>query len=356
MRASSFARVSGDPPFFADPALEFVVVRLFLRGKDHSPMDTTIDARAGSRRGLLLILLAALLWGTVGVATQGLYHLTATNALSIGFFRLAIATPALAAACWAILGRRAFRIVPRDLAFMLLIGAATAGYQVCYFAAIARVGVAVAVLITLCTAPVIVALLSAVLLRERLSLSTLLALGCALGGAALLVLSSAGAGGEQRDTLAGVLLALLSALGYALIALFSRALAGRYHPLQPITVGFGAGALLLLPFALAGGLVTAYPAVGWLLLLHLGLLPTALAYGLFLAGLRHTTATVASVVTLIEPLTSTLLAWLLFGERLGSLGFVGAVLLFGAIVLLYWGAAQPGRAALAERAQLDMAS
>ncbi|HEX5691312.1 MAG TPA: EamA family transporter, partial [Roseiflexaceae bacterium] len=316
-------------------------------------METNLTARANSRRGLVLILLAAILWGTVGVATQGLYHLTDTNALSIGFFRLAIATPALAAACWATLGRRAFKIAPRDLVFMLLIGAATAGYQVCYFAAIARVGVAVAVLITLCTAPVIVALASAVLLRERLSATTLLALACALGGAALLVLSTTGIGGERRDTLAGVLLALLSALGYALIAMFSRTVAGRYHPLQPITVGFGAGALMLLPFALAAGLVSVYPVAGWLLLLHLGLLPTALAYGLFLAGLRHTTATVASVVTLIEPLTSTLLAWLLFGERLGWLGLVGAALLFGAIALLYWGASQPARADRSERVQLD---
>jgi DME family drug/metabolite transporter len=304
-------------------------------------MDIIFDSRAQSRRGLLLILLAALLWGTVGVATQGLYHLSDTNALSIGFFRLAIATPALAAACWRALGRRALRIPARDLVFMLLIGAATAFYQVCYFAAIARVGVAMAVLITLCTAPVIVALLSAVLLRERLTSATLLALLCALGGTALLVLAAPGNGEARGDTLGGVLLALCSALGYALIALFSRALAGRYHPLQPLTVGFGAGALLLLPFALASGLTAAYPMAGWLLLVHLGLLPTALAYVLFLAGLRHTTATVASVVTLIEPLVSTLLAWLLFGEQLQALGLLGAALLFGAIALLYRGAAQP---------------
>jgi DME family drug/metabolite transporter len=319
-------------------------------------MDITTRARAGSRRGLLLILLAALLWGTVGVATQGLYRLSTTNALSIGFFRLAIATPVLAMACWGVLGRRAWRIAPRDLGYMLLIGAATAGYQVSYFAAIARVGVAVSVLITLCTAPVLVALLSAILLRERIGSITLLALVCAIGGAVLLVLSTTSLGGEQRDTLAGVLLALLSAVGYALIAIFSRTVAARYHPLQPITVGFGAGALLLLPFALAGGLVAVYPVMGWLLLLHLGVLPTALAYGLFLAGLRHTSATVASVVTLIEPLTSTLLAWLLFGERLGMLGLVGGGLLFGAIGLLYWGAAQPAMRGATARPTIDVAS
>jgi DME family drug/metabolite transporter len=302
----------------------------------------------------LLILLAALLWGTVGVTTRAIYNLSETNALSIGFFRLAIATPALLLACWCILGRRAFRIAPRDLALMLAIGAAVALYQVCYFAAIVRVGVAVAVLITLCTAPVLVAILAAVFLRERLTVAALLALICALAGTVMLVWVAPGQAKPRPETIVGVLLALASALGYAVIALCSRALAGYYHPLQPITVGFGAGALLLLPFAVWAGLTVAYPPMSWLLLLHMGLLPTALAYVLFLSGMRHTTATVASVVTLVEPLISTLLAWLLFGEQLGPLGLLGAALLLGAIALLYRGAAQPAERAASGQAQLDV--
>jgi DME family drug/metabolite transporter len=298
-------------------------------------MHPLLDTRAGARRGLLMILLAAVMWGTVGIATKAIYGISETNALSIGFFRLALATPALLLACWGTLGRRAFRIAPRDLALMLLIGVAMAFYQVCYFAAIARVGVAIAVLITLCTAPVMIALLSALFLRERVGGTVLLALACALAGTIMLVWV-APAGGAARDT-TGVLLALASAFGYTVLTLCSRGLAGRYHPLQPITVGIGAGALLLLPFALATGLTVAYPLAGWGLLLHLGLVPTALAYLLFLSGIRHVTATVASVVTLIEPLTATLLAWLLFGERLGPLGVLGAALLLGAIALLYRG-------------------
>jgi DME family drug/metabolite transporter len=318
-------------------------------------MDRHTASRAAARRGLLLIFLAALLWGTVGVTTRAIYDLSGTNALSIGFFRLAIATPALLLACWRTLGRRAFSITPRGLALMLAIGAAVALYQVCYFAAIARVGVAVAVLITLCTAPVLVALLAAVFLRERLTPTALLALICALAGTVMLVWVVPGQAKPRPETIVGVLLALASALGYAVIALCSRALAGRYHPLQPITVGFGAGALLLLPFALWAGLGVVYPLAGWLLLLHMGLLPTALAYVLFLAGMRHTSATVASVVTLAEPLISTLLAWLLFGERLGPLGLLGAALLLGAIGLLYRGAARPAERAASGQAQLDIA-
>jgi DME family drug/metabolite transporter len=268
---------------------------------------------------------------------QIIYGLAETNPLSIGFFRLAFSVPVLLAACWHTLGRRMFRITPRDLGLMLLMGALMALYQVCYFAAIARVGVAIAVLVTLCTAPVMVALLSALLLRERLTGAIVLALACALAGTVLLIWVGPATSGAQRGTLAGVLLALGSAFGYTMLTLCSRTLAGRYHPLQPITIGFAAGALLLLPFALATGFVISYPAGGWALLLYLGLVPTALAYVLFLTGIRSITATVASIATLIEPLTSTVLAWLLFGEQLGPLGVFGAALLLGAVGLLYRG-------------------
>jgi DME family drug/metabolite transporter len=304
-------------------------------------MSSHSTARAGSRRGPGLILIAAVLWGTVGVASKALSNLAATTALSTGFWRLAIAAPVLLACCWRTCGRHSFQIAPRDLGLMLLIGATMAAYQVCFFAAIGRVGVTVAVLVTLCTAPIIVAMLSAGLLGEAPTGTAVLALIGGLIGTGLLVWPGAGAGAARPGSLAGVLLALGSALGYSIMTLCSRALAGRYHPLQSMAVGFGAGALILLPFALSSGLIASYPLAGWALLLHLGLIPTALAFVLFLAGMRTTTATVASVVTLVEPLTGTGLAWLLFGERLGPLGWFGATLLVGALAIIYRGATSP---------------
>jgi DME family drug/metabolite transporter len=290
-------------------------------------------AQGSSTRGLLLIVLAAVLWGTVGVAIKALYGLADTNPLSIGFFRLAIAVPALFWACWLTLGVRMFRVAWRDLALMLLLGAMMALYQVCYFGAIAQVGVAIAVLITLCIAPVLVALLSLWLFREKLTPKLILALTFALIGTALFV-DFQPHGGAQGNAVIGVLLALGSAFGYAVITLCSRTLARRYHPLQSLTIGFGTGAMILLPFAIANGVVN-YPVVGWVLLLYLGLVPTVLAYVLFLSGMRYTTATVASITTLLEPMTSTLLAWLFFKEQLTLLGLLGGILLLGAIVLLF---------------------
>ncbi|HEY0419383.1 MAG TPA: EamA family transporter, partial [Acetobacteraceae bacterium] len=253
-------------------------------------METLARHRAAARRGLLLIALAAILWGTVGVTTKTLYRTTAATPLSVGFFRLAFAAPILLAACRARLGRRAFAVRWRGLAAMLLVGAMLATYQVCFFAAVADAGVVIATLITLCTAPVLVALFSMVLPRERLARSAALALACAVAGTVLLV-ATPGAGAHAG--VRGVLLALASASGYAVIALTARTLAHHYHPLQVTAIGFTAGALLLLPIALAAGLVAAYPAGGWLLLIYLGAIPSALGYGLYLSGMRATPASIA---------------------------------------------------------------
>lgn len=297
-------------------------------------MKTQVNAQAIARLGLLSILLAATLWGTVGVVIQALYRLSDTNPLSVGFLRLALSLPLLFIVCGFTLGRKTFRVARRDLGLMLLIGAMTALYQVCYFSAITYIGVAAATLIALCVAPVWVALLATVLLRERMTRGVFLAGSCAIAGTILLVGVQPSSAMQSMGL--GVLLALGSALGYAVVVLCGRSLAERYHPLQTLTIGFGSGAVILLPFAVGTGLAISYSVLGWLALLYLGIIPTALAYLLYFGGIRHTTATVASIATLLEPLISTVLAWWLLNEQLGSLGIVGAVLLLGAIGLLYW--------------------
>ncbi|MCX7792016.1 MAG: DMT family transporter [Chloroflexaceae bacterium] len=301
----------------------------------------TTTLSPAERGGGSLIAAAALLWGTVGVTTQSLYQLNTTNALSIGFFRLALAAPLLLLAC-TLLYRKTWRLRGRDVALAVLLGALMAGYQVAYFTAIRDAGVTIAVLVTLCTAPVLAAALGALLLGERLTWVVAVALVGALLGTGLLVGVRPGAGTDGHVGV-GVLFALVAALGYVAITICGRLLSPAARPLEVNAVAFSAGALLLLAGALPVGLVTSYALPSWGLLLYLGLGPTALAYILFLAGMRHTTATVATLITLLEPLTGALLAWAVLGERLAPLSLLGALLLLLALGLLAWApAAEPG--------------
>lgn len=283
--------------------------------------------------GLWLVTTAAILWGTIGVATQAIYHTDHTSSLFINLARLVIATPVLFAACWRSMGPTLFQIRPRGWCVMLLTGALLATSHAAYFAAIRYSGVTIATLLTICVAPVVVTGLSVVLKLETITRQTLIALTCALVGSVLLVGLQMPAT-SPADFLLGALFALAAALTYAAAVVGSRFLAQSYHPLQVTTISFGAGTLVLLAVNLASGFVTPQSAQSWLLIAYLGLVPTALAYGLFQTGLRAVPATVASIISMLDPVVAAALAWILFGEKLTLPGFVGAVLLILSIGLL----------------------
>lgn len=286
--------------------------------------------------GPLLILIAGALWGTTGVNTRLIYAQTETTALAIATWRLSFALPGLLAIMLATRQTRQFRWPTlKDGLAMLGLGLAQIAYQVFYFAAIPFVGVAVATLVALCTAPVIVAALAILWLHEPFTRALAVALALALTGTLLI----AGVGPVVADgsppSAVGVALALSSGAGYGLYALLSRRLAEHYPPSQITLMAFGTAALGLLPFGLASGQALGFESEGWLRLIYMGLVPTALAYWLFARGMRTTPATTASLLTLIEPFTATLLAAYLFGEPLTANILAGGGLLIGAVLVLF---------------------
>ena len=296
-------------------------------------MQPTFTPRS-ARAGLFLVMLASVLWGTGNPVAGSIYDLADTNAISVAFLRMALSVPALLIVCYFTLGRRMWAIQRQDLPFMLSAGTLVALYQVSFYASLPKVGVAIATVVALCSAPVVVAVLSALVTRERPTRSTMVALTCALIGTWLLV--SVEPTAQQRDVFGGVLLALLSGTLYAINTLIGRKLGSdrRTHPLQTITVGFTFGTVLLFVIALASGLVLSYPPAGWLRLTYLGLFPTAVGYSIFYTGMQTTTAAAASIATLLEPLTSTLIAVTLLHEPLSTQAISGGSLLIGAMCLL----------------------
>lgn len=289
-----------------------------------------------SRPGILSVSASAILWGTVGIATQAIYRESDLTAVAVGFYRLAFAFPIVAFLCWKIVGKQIFQVTSRQYWKMVLIGVMLALYQVFFFSSIGYVGVAVATLVTLCTAPVLVSLFSMVVLKERLTGYTLIALLAALIGTVLLVGFPENADG-QGNIAFGVALALGSASGYAIVALMGRAIASTCHPIHSTMVSFGAGAIFLLPLAAANVFSASYTSEIWGLILYVGLIPTAVAYTLFFFGMRSIKASTASILTMLEPLTATILAWAIFDEHLAPSGFIGALLLLAAMAVLYQG-------------------
>ena len=286
-------------------------------------------------RDFLFLVGASVSWGTVGVVNRIIDAYSSTNALSLAFFRLLIAAVIFLLVSWRMFGLRLFRLKRRDFGVVVVMGGTQALYQACYSAAIPLAGVTISTLVALCAAPVIVALLSPLITREHLTPTILIALTGTLIGTVLLVATPNHANMASAEvSFFGIFLAFLAACGYALFVLCGRLISHSYHPLQINTLAFTIGALLLLFLSPSSGLKLAYPAWIWLLILYLGCIPTALAYGLFQIGIRSLTATMASIITLVEPLTAAILAWIVFREQLSLLGLFGAVLLLVSMGLI----------------------
>jgi len=223
-----------------------------------------------------------------------------------------------------------------DLWRALAAGACMAGYQAAYFTAVTLAGIAVTALVAICSAPLIIAALAPVTLGEALGARVRAALALGVPGTALLVAVPGDARALSMGFVAGGGLALGAGLAYALYVLLTKAALARTAPLPLTAFTFGAGAVLLTPTLLWTDAPLQQLTEGWPWLLYLGGVATAGAYALYALGLRWVPASVAGIVTLMEPLTATLLGVLVFGERLGPGGLIGAALLLTALgVVLY---------------------
>jgi drug/metabolite transporter, DME family len=282
--------------------------------------------------GLLLVALAAISWGTTGATMTLAAGDAGAGPLLVGWARLAVAAPCLLVI--AALFRARPAVARGDGLALGAASIAMAAYQVCYFTAVTLTGVAVAALLAICSAPLMIALLAALFLGERLTSAARLSLGMAVAGTALLVIGPRGPGEAAGRSLLGALLALGAGLSYAVYAVGTKRLLARAEPLPLAAVTFSLAALLLTPVLLAESSVRRPLAEVWPLLLYLGVGPTALAYILFTAGLRRIPATTAGMVSLLEPLTATVLGVMVFGESLGPAGMAGAALLLAALLRL----------------------
>lgn len=270
------------------------------------------------------VVAAAVLWGTAG--TAGL--LITADPISVAAARLVIGGLVLAMLA------RGTRIELRP--GLLLAALAVAAYQLCYFAAVSRTGVAVGTVVAIGSGPVFTGLLSWLLHGQKPSRRWAAATAAAIAGCAALLLgagSDQAVGGDQAaaaDDLAGILLALLGGLIYAFYAVMAARHIGRGADSNAVMgVMFGGAAVVMLPVLLWTG-------PGWMAeprsllgALYLGLGTTALAYFLYGKGLRTTPVATAATLALAEPAVAALLGLLVLHESLTALS-VGGLLLLGA--------------------------
>lgn len=291
----------------------------------------TLKGASQRFKGFAFILLAALLWGSLGIFYKTLIGVYGLSPLTIAFFRAAFSAVFLLIGLM-VLRPQWLRVEWRDLPLLVSFGLfGVAAFFFVYVSAIDLVGVAVGAVL-LYTAPAWVTLISWRFLGESITPSQWVALALAFFGCALV----AGIYDPAQIRLngLGILLGLASGLTYGLYSVFNKAGVRKYPPWTVLFYGMLIGALLLLLAQDLGDVTRALGssgAVAWLV--ALALLPTLGSGVAFATGLRFVPVSSASVVANLEPVVAAVLAFLILGEVMAGWQMLGgALVITGAII------------------------
>jgi drug/metabolite transporter (DMT)-like permease len=272
------------------------------------------------------------LWMVVGVVAIStspiLIRLAAVPALALAFWRCLAGAAVLAP--FARRGR-AGGLARGDLALLGTAGVFLAAHFALWNASLALTSVGAATTLVSCT-PLFVGI-GARFLGEAPGRRTWAGIALATVGAVVIGVSDALAGpvaGAQATGASGLLgdvLAFAGAAAVAVYLLIGRVMRQRLPVSTYAASVYGTAAAVLLPACLlTGSSLGGYPAGSWLAVAGVVIGPQLLGHTVFNSLLTSVSATVVSVVLLIEPVGATALAWLLFHELPAAGFWVGAPL------------------------------
>ncbi len=270
--------------------------------------------------GCLAVAVAAVIWGLNGVIVNDV-HLPS---YTIAFFRVSFATLSL----WlGILFTRRWGIMRVRGAWRILVflGLLLALGWVFLFEAMKLIPIGNAVLLNY-TAPVFVALLAPIILRERARRGTLYALALSVAG--ILLISSTQDFQVHDLSLLGVASALSAGFVYALFVIFAKKTLTSLSGYSVALYSYFFSSVFLVPSLIQVDLSISLNS--WLFLLVLGVLNTAFAVTLYLRGLRLIKAQEAAVLTYFEPASAVGFGYLLLAQQPTLTTIAGGLLILSA--------------------------
>ncbi|MGH9456193.1 MAG: DMT family transporter [Thermoanaerobaculia bacterium] len=274
-------------------------------------METRSTSLPSERRGIMLVLAAAMLWSTGGMAIKAVD----AGPLVVSFYRSGIAAVVLFAVIRPRVQRWSGRFVLAALAYAACLTT---------FVVATKWTTAANAIFLQYLGVIWVMLLAPPILKEPMRARDAVPVAVALAGMLLFFLEDFDARG-----MAGNVAAVFSSVFFALLIVFLRAERDA-SPEAAVTWGNVLVALPLLPFV-AGELRVDLRSL--LVLAFLGTVQIGAAYILFVRGLRHVTATQASLTGMVEPIMNPVWVFLTLGERPSGFAMAG-----GAIVLVAVGA------------------
>ncbi len=182
------------------------------------------------------------------------------------------------------------------------------------------------------TSPIFLAILGYLFLKERLSTSVTVSIVLAVFGAALLGLGDAGASATGDAPLFGNALALTASLLFSIYLLFGRVVRRKTSWLAYVFPLYTVTAVTILVTALVIGTPLAgYSAEFYLLCAAMALGPQILGHGSFNFAVRYFPAAMLGLISLVEPVGASIIAYFLLGEMPTRVSLTGMIIVLAAI-------------------------
>jgi len=260
---------------------------------------------------------AAIIWGSNGVIVNWVPY----DAYAIAFFRVLFASLTLLPVVLLTRKPETMRAA-RSWRVMLSLGLLLALGWTLLFHSMKLIAIANAVLLNY-TAPIFVALLAPLFLKEKLEKSTLLALAISVAGIA--VISYQQNLQISHLNLLGVIFGLLAGLAYAGFIIASKRALSSFSSQVVAFYSYSVASIFLLPFVI--GTDFSPDLASWILLLVLGVFNTGFAVTLYLKGLGMVKAQKAVVFTYLEPASAVVFGSLFLAQQPTPLMLVGGFLI-----------------------------
>ena len=260
------------------------------------------------------------------------------DALVIAFYRMGLATLFLSAFLLTAKGAQLRTLTPRDYGLLAVVGFALAAHFATWILSLGLVDVTTSVVLVT-SHPLLVAVVSHFLFRERVTRLMAVGIVLGLGGVVVIALAQSGQG---QSTLLGSLLAFLGAVGAGAYLLAGRRLRPRMDLVPYATTVYAFAVLFLVVFSLLTAtplIVTENVAPLMGLFALMALVSQIGGHTLYNYALRHVSATLVSTSLLGEPVGASILALLLLGEAPGCRGAAACpattlVVIGGALALI----------------------
>ncbi|MEO3991362.1 carboxylate/amino acid/amine transporter [Pseudocitrobacter cyperus] len=286
-----------------------------------------------TRRGMMNVLIAAVLWGSSGVCAQYIMEQSQMSSPFLTMTRLLFAGLILLMLSF-VHGDRIFRIMKNrkdalSLLFFTVVGALTV--QLSFLMTIEKSNAATATVLQFLAPTIIVAWFSLVR-KSRPGALVFAAIGTSLIGTFLLVTH----GNPTSLSISGEALfwGVVSAFTAAFYTTYPSQLIARYGTLPIVGWSMLIGGAILLPFyanqgesfTLSGNVVLAF--------FYLVVIGTSLTFSLYLKGAQMIGGPRASILSCAEPLSSAFLSLLLLGITFTLPDWLGTLLILSSVILI----------------------